>query len=119
MPIGTTFGCLLTHTSIDKILGIISRQMVTDTVAHDDARLREGLLDPRIRFDRARKRSIVKSNGCYGGSTCQNSIQICLGPQPCSRDGQSLLRCLLHIRSRRLVWLGYSKSQRESRFDYA
>ena len=63
MPIGEVFGCLLAHTSIDKIPGIISRQRVTATVAHDDARLRKGLIDPRIRFDRARKRSIAKSNG--------------------------------------------------------
>ena len=63
IPIGKTFGCLLIHASIDKILGTISRRMVTATVTHDDARLGGGLIDPRIRLDRACKRSIAKSNG--------------------------------------------------------
>jgi transposase, IS5 family len=35
------------HISIDRRHGIIRRQKVTDAAAHDGARLREGLIDPR------------------------------------------------------------------------
>jgi transposase, IS5 family len=36
-----------THISIDRRHGFIRRQKVTDAAAHDGARLREGLIDPR------------------------------------------------------------------------